>query len=317
MAYVWKLIGQRLALALLVLLVITILIFGALALLPGDTAEALLGQTATPETVAALRHNLGLDQPPVLRYLHWLVNALHGDLGMSLANQESIGPLIGERFQNTLFLAIYAAAIAVPISLILGLASAMLRNTIFDRIVNVLALTAISFPDFFVAYILILFLGQTGPFPTIASDVGVADFWGRLQITFLPALTLSLAVSAHMMRMTRASIVNLLASPYIEMARLKGVRPVRLILLHALPNAASPIINVVAINLAYLITGVVVVEVVFAYPGMGQLMVDSVSKRDVPVVQAAALIFACAYVFLNLSADVLSIVSNPRLLHRR
>ncbi|SIT05497.1 ABC transporter permease [Paracoccus saliphilus] len=317
MAHMWRLVGRRLLLALAILFVISILIFGALELLPGDAAEALLGQAASPETVAALRRDLGLDQPLVLRYLSWLAGALQGDFGISLASRQPIGELISGRFQNTLFLALYAAAIAVPISLVLGLASAMLRNTIFDRLVNVTALSAISFPDFFVAYILIFLLAQTGMFPTIASGVATADFVGRLHMSFLPAVTLSLAVSAHMLRMTRASIVNLLASPYIEMAHLKGAGPIRLVLIHALPNAASPIINVVAINLAYLVTGVVVVEVVFAYPGMGQLMVDSVSKRDVPVVQAAALIFACAYVLLNLLADVLAILTNPRVLHRR
>ena len=154
-------------------------------------------------------------------------------------------------------------------------------------------------------------------FPSISRISGGINLGELLYRTFLPALTLTLVVTAHMMRMTRAAIINLLASPYIEMARLKGISPVRVILHHALPNALAPIINVIALNLAYLITGVVVVEVVFVYPGLGQLMVDSVSKRDIPVVQAVALIFAAAYVLLNLTADVLSTLSNPRLMHQR
>nr|MCU0910311.1 ABC transporter permease [Paracoccaceae bacterium] len=179
------------------------------------------------------------------------------------------------------------------------------------------ALTSISFPEFFVAYILIFWLAQSGLFPSMVRISPATTFADRLYMTFLPALTLTLVVTAHMMRMTRAAIINLMAQPYIEMARLKGLSPVRVILRHALPNALAPIINVVALNLAYLITGVVVVEVVFVYPGLGQLMVDSVSNRDIAVVQAVALIFAAAYVLLNLLADVLSTLSNPRLMHRR
>ena len=199
----------------------------------------------------------------------------------------------------------------------LGILAALFRNSFFDRAVNAMALTSISFPEFFVAYILILWLAQAGLFPSIARVSGDVAFGQKLYNSFLPALTLTLVVTAHMMRMTRAAIINLLASPYIEMARLKGIPPMRVIVHHALPNALAPIINVVALNLAYLITGVVVVEVVFVYPGLGQLMVDSVAKRDIPVVQAVALIFAAAYVLLNLTADVLSTLSNPRLMHRR
>jgi len=317
MAHVWRMIAQRLALGFLTLFVISLLIFGATELLPGDFAEAILGQSATEETVAAIRRDLGLDQPFHTRYVDWLFGALQGDFGNSLSNDRPVLDLIGSRLGNTLFLAIYAACLAVPLSLALGILAALFRNSIFDRVSNAAALTSISFPEFFVAYILILWLAQGGHFPSIARLSSSASLGQTLYQTFLPALTLTLVVTAHMMRMTRAAIINLLASPYIEMARLKGMSPMRVILKHALPNALAPIINVVALNLAYLITGVVVVEVVFVYPGLGQLMVDSVTRRDIPVVQAVALIFASAYVLLNLTADVLSTLSNPRLLHRR
>jgi len=317
MGAVWRMIAQRLGLGLVTLFVISLLIFGATALLPGDFAEAVLGQAATPETVAAIRRELGLDQPIHIRYVEWLGGVLTGDLGQSLANRTPVAEMISTRLGNTLFLALYAAAIAVPLAIGLGVLAALMRNSVFDRGANALALTSISFPEFFVAYILILWLAQTGYFPSLARMSGDVGLGETLYRTFLPALTLTLVVTAHMMRMTRAAIINLLASPYIEMARLKGMGPVRVILHHALPNALAPIINVVAINLAYLITGVVVVEVVFVYPGLGQLMVDSVAKRDIPVVQAVALIFAAAYVLLNLTADVLSTLSNPRLMHRR
>jgi peptide/nickel transport system permease protein len=310
-------IAKRLGLGLLTLFIISLIIFGATELLPGDLAKSILGQSATPETVAAFRRELGLDLPAHTRYLNWLFGALQGDFGTSLANKRPISDLIATRLGNTLFLALYAAAISVPLSLTLGVLAALYRNSIFDRAVNALALTSISFPEFFVAYILIFVLAQSGLFPSMAQVDARTGFAEMLYRTFLPALTLTLVVTAHMMRMTRAAIINLLASPYIEMARLKGIKPMRVILRHALPNALAPIITVVALNLAYLITGVVVVEVVFVYPGLGQLMVDSVAKRDFPVVQAVALIFAAAYVLLNLTADVLSTLSNPRLVHRK
>jgi peptide/nickel transport system permease protein len=310
-------IGRRLLMGLLTLFVISVVIFGATELLPGDLARELLGQSATEETLTALREQLGLNHPAPVRYWNWLTGVLQGDLGVSMATKKPISELVGTRLENTMFLALYAAAMSVPLSLMLGVLAALWRNSIFDRASNSLALTAISFPEFFVAYILILLLSQSGFFPSMVRITPATTFGDMLYMCFLPALTLTLVVTAHMMRMTRAAIINLLASPYIEMARLKGMAPLRVVLRHAVPNALAPIINVVALNLAYLITGVVVVEVVFVYPGLGQLMVDAVTNRDVPVVQAIALIFAAAYVLLNLIADVLSTISNPRLMHQR
>ena len=310
-------IGQRLLLGVLTLFIISVVIFGATELLPGDLARELLGQSATEETLAALREQLGLNDPAPLRYWNWLAGVLQGDFGMSMATQKPISELVGARLGNTLFLALYAAALAVPFALLLGVLAALWRNSIFDRASNVLALTAISFPEFFVAYTLIFWLAQSGLFPSMVRITGSTTTGDLLYMAFLPALTLTLVVTAHMMRMTRAAIINLLASPYIEMARLKGMSPIRVVLRHAVPNALAPIINVVALNLAYLITGVVVVEVVFVYPGLGQLMIDAVSNRDIAVVQAIALIFASAYVLLNLLADVLSTITNPRLMHRK
>lgn len=317
MQEVLVMILQRLGLGLLTLFVVSLVIFGATELLPGDLASSLLGQSATPETVAALRRQMGLDQPAPVRYWAWLTGVLQGDFGVSLATRRPIADMMSARLGNTVFLALYAAAIAVPLSLILGVLAALWRNSLFDRVANAGALSAISFPEFFVAYILIFLLAQSGYFPSMVRMSPAMSLGDKLYVTFLPALTLTLVVTAHMMRMTRAAIINLMASPYIEMARLKGLSPLRIVLRHALPNALAPIINVIALNLAYLITGVVVVEVVFVYPGLGQLMVDSVSKRDIAVVQAIALIFASAYVLLNLTADVLSTLTNPRLMRRK
>ena len=327
MQNVLKIIIQRLALGLLTLLVVSIVIFVAVNLLPGDFAELILGQAATPESVASIRRDLGLDQSLVARYFSWLGGMVTGDLGTSFAQLnfqtnlggtggKTVAEQIAPRFANTMFLASVTAMIAVPLAVTLGVLAALYRNTVFDRVANIATLSSISSPEFFMAYILILFLAVLNPiFPSLSNIFEGMAFSEKLEKTMLPALTLTLVVTAHMMRMTRAAIINLLASPYIEMARLKGISPMRVIVKHALPNALAPIINVIALNLAYLITGVVVVEVVFVYPGIGQLFVDSVKIRDIPVVQACCLIFAAAYILLNLMADILSILSNPRLRH--
>jgi peptide/nickel transport system permease protein len=310
------LVGKRLGMGLLTLLVVSVIIFFMVELLPGDIAEAVLGQGATEENVRVLREQMGLNDPALFRYFEWLKGAAMLDFGKSIVTQEPVMSVIGERFLNTLFLATYAAVIAVPFAIILGVIVALLRNSIFDRVANVLTLTSISSPEFFLGYILILFFSvKWGMFPAIATLNDSMTFLELLDRTFLPALTLVLVVTAHMMRMTRAAIINLLASPYIEMARLKGAPPWKVIVRHALPNAWAPIINVVALNLAYLITGVVLVEVVFVYPGIGQALVDAVSKRDFPVVQACCLIFAATFILLNLAADVGAILTNPRLRH--
>ncbi len=321
MLQILKMVSQRLGLGLITLFVVSVIIFVSVELLPGDLAEAILGQSATPETVAAFRKELGLDEPGILRYFDWLFGILQGDMGTSLANKREISELVGVRLSNTLFLALVAAIISVPIAVSMGVSAALYRNTIYDRVINAATLTSISFPEFFVAYILILFLSVDylgiglNFFPSLSNVSPDTAFWDRVHRVSLPALTLTLVVIAHMMRMTRAAIINLLASPYIEMAQLKGITRTRIIVYHALPNALAPIINVIVLNLAYLVVGVVVVEVVFVYPGLGQLLVDSVSKRDIPVVQASSMIFAGTFILLNLTADVLSILSNPRLLH--
>ncbi len=310
--------AQRIALGLLTLFVISLMIAFGVELLPGDLAQEILGQGATPEGLRVLRLQLGLDTPPHIRYLDWLGGMITGDMGLSLANKRPISELIGPRLSNTLFLGGFAALIAIPVALTLGILAALYRNSLYDRGVNIFTLTSISFPEFFIAYILILFFAiKLGWFPGISNISSELTFIEKLYRTLLPAASLTLVVVAHMMRMTRTSIINLLSSPYIEMARLKGIKPLRIITRHALPNALAPIVNVIAINLAYLVVGVVIVEVVFVYPGLGQLLVDSVSKRDVPVVQACSMIFASVYILLNLSADIISIVTNPRLLYPR
>jgi peptide/nickel transport system permease protein len=313
-----RLVARRLALGLITLWAVSLLIFAATEILPGDVATAILGQSRTPEAVAAIRASLGLNRPAYIRYGDWLAHFVRGDIGRSLANQRDIAPEIRDRLGNTLFLAGAAACISVPLSILLGLLAAIRQDSVFDRVVNAVTLATISVPEFFIGYVLIIvFAVKLDWFPSLAMISADMGFWDRLDAVALPAATLVLVVLAHMMRQTRASVLSILASPFIEMAVLKGIPRWRIVLQHALPNALAPIINVVALNLAYLIVGVVVVEVVFVYPGMGQLIVDSVSKRDVPVVQTCGLIFALTYVGLNMIADLLGILSNPRLSHPR
>jgi peptide/nickel transport system permease protein len=322
---VLKTVLQRLGLGILTLLAVSVIIFSCLEFLPGGFAEAMLGQSATPESVAAFNKELGLDRPAIVRYFEWIGGAATGDFGRSLAGAGSgwgatdvryVTDVIAPRLYNTFFLAVMTALIAVPLALLLGLLCALYRNSYFDRIMNATTLTTIASPEFFVAYILVFFfavkLRWFPPLSTVSPTTGFAEHVFK---TVLPAMTLTLVIVAHMMRMTRASIIALLSSPYVEMAKLKGLSPRQVIMRHALPNAWAPIATVIAFNLAYLVVGVVVVEVVFTYPGIGQLMVDSVSKRDMPVAQACALIFAATYISLNLLADVIAIVTNPRLLH--
>ena len=318
MRTILSIILKRLLVGCMTLFVVTIIIFGAIEMLPGDIATEVLGQAATEESLNAFREKYDLNRSLPARYLSWLGGAITGDFGISLANQRPISELIGQRAANTFFLAGYAAAIAVPIAVVSGMLAALYNGSVFDRMLSRSTLAAISFPEFFIAYILILiFSVALGWFPSLANVDPGTGLGERLYLTFLPAMTLTLIVLAYMMRMTRAAILNLLALPYIEMAHLKGMKRWRVIAVHALPNALAPIINVIALNLAYLIVGVVLVEVVFVYPGLGQILVDAVSNRDVTVVQAACLIFAATYILLNLAADILSIIANPRLLHPR
>ncbi|PCF96550.1 ABC transporter permease [Vreelandella nigrificans] len=314
--FVLKLIAQRIALGLLLLLAVSVLIFVGTQLLPGDVAQSILGQSATPEAVANLRRELGLDQPAWLRYFDWLGGILQGDLGTALSNRQDIGSSLWGRVGNTLFLAFWTAIVAVPLAILLGLVAVRYQNRWPDRAISGTTLTAISLPEFFIGYLLIyLFAVKFNWFPSVSTVHSGMSLGERLHAIALPAATLTLVILAHMLRMTRAAILNVMQSPYIETAELKGLGTFRIIARHAFPNAIAPVVNVVMLNLAFLIVGVVVVEVIFVYPGMGQYLIDHVSKRDVPVVQAVGLIFAAVYIGLNMLADIIAIVTNPRLRH--
>ena len=311
-----KLIAQRVALGIMLLFAASILIFAGTMMLPGDVAQQILGQSATPESLANLRAELGLNEPPVSRYFSWLGGFLTGDLGTALTNGRDIAESLGSRLSNTLFLAFWAALISVPLAIFLGLLAVRYKDRWPDKLISAVTLTTISIPEFMIGYVLIYWVSiQLGWFSSVAIINDGMSLGQKLNAIAIPVMVLTLVVLAHMMRMTRAAILNVMQSAYIETAELKGMRMLSIISKHAFPNAIAPIVNVVMLNLAYLVVGVVVVEVVFAYPGMGQYLVDHVSKRDVPVVQACGLIFAAVYIGLNLIADIVSILANPRLRH--
>lgn len=310
------LVVQRLALGLLLLLACSAVIFLGVEALPGDTAQAILGQQATPQALENLRAKMGLDQPPLTRYFQWLGGVLTGDLGTALTNGADIAQSIGQRLGNTLFLAGCAAVISVPLAILLGLVAARYAGRWPDKLISGVTLTTISLPEFVAGYFVIYVLTQLIPvFQPVAMVFPGMSFGAKLHAVALPVIVLVLVVLAHMMRMTRAAILNVMQSAYIETAELKGLRPMTVIWRHAFPNAIAPVVSVVMLNLAYLVVGVVVVEVVFGYNALGQYLVDHVTKRDLPVVQAVGLIFAAVYIGLNMLADVIAIVANPRLRH--
>lgn len=312
----WRMVFRRIGIGIALLWVVSVLIFAMTQVLPGDAAQIILGQQATPESLTALRKELGLDRPAIVQYFDWLSRMATGDLGISKAGGATIASLIEGRLSNTVLMTALVALVAVPLSIFLGLVAAMFPGSWIDRSMTFITLCLIAVPEFFIATFLVLILAvQLNWVPAISYLSGREDFWQLMRALALPILTLTFVVSAQMIRMTRAGVLNVMNSPYIEMAILKGIPRKRIILRHALLNAVGPIVNVVALNLAYLVSGVVVVETIFAYPGLAKLMVDGVQTRDLPLVQACAMIFCGTYVILILIADIASILSNPRLRH--
>jgi peptide/nickel transport system permease protein len=312
-----RLVAARLALGALSLLLVSVAVFVITNLLPGDAAEELLGQAATPEAVAGLRTALGLDEPPLMRYLHWLGGLLTGDAGRSLANNLPVAELIGSRLPNSLMLAGATAAVSVPLALTVGITAAMWRGSAYDRAVSVLTLSVVSVPEFLVATAAVLvFAVHLNWLSALSSARDITSVGQFFRVFAMPVLALCCVIVAQMVRLTRAAVIDQLRASYVEMAVLKGAGPVRVVLRHALPNAIGPIANAVALSLSYLLGGVIIVETIFNYPGIAKLMVDGVATRDIPLVQACAMIFCAAYLVLVTTADVVAILSNPRLRHR-
>lgn len=308
-----RLIASRLATGLITLFLAAFFVFFAVQALPGDVAEQLLGQNATPEAVETLRQQLGLDSNVWARFVEWLGNAVTGDFGESLVSGESVSATIWTAFSHTLLIAIPAMVVGVALSLLLGVWAAARRGTRTDSTVSVLALVAMSIPEFVVATILVLLLAILVPvFPAVVLAGPDATFAELVPAAVLPAVTLVISMAAYIIRAMRSSTIDGLTTEYATTAALKGV-PLRSVLWrHVAPTALLPVLPVISINVAWLLGGVVVVESVFNYPGLGKLMIDSVSTRDLPVLQAIAVLSALVYVAANLVADLLALAVDPR-----
>lgn len=308
-------IVRRILLGVLTLFVASVIIFAATQALPGDAARAILGRGATPESLANLREQLGLNEPAYRQYLDWIGGFLTGDLGTSLAASIPVTELLGERIVYSAFLMLLAAVISVPLGIVIGAVSARRRDSPFDHVMSITTLGLAALPEFVVGITLVV-LFSTTVFQwlpgVVVTDPGVAP-WHYTKELILPTATLVIAVVPYTARIMRASMVEILESDYVEMARLKGM-PERIVLWrHAVPNGLAPTFQVAALNLAYLAGGIVVVETVFNYPGIGLGLVNAVQSRDMPVVQALALLIAGLYVVLNLVADLATILVSPRL----
>ena len=310
-----RLVLRRLALGLLTLWLVSLLIFAATLALPGDAAQAILGREATPERLAALRDQLNLDEPVVTQYLKWLGGILTGDLGTSAATQEPVSELLSDRVGNSLFLVLISAAVAIPLSIVLGVWTAMKRDRPVDHIVSTGSLILASLPEFVIGIALILLFATEvfHAFPAVSLLGPGEKAWDKPDVVVLPAATLVLAVVPYISRIMRGSMVEVLESEYVTMATLKGLRRRTVIWRHAVPNAIVPAIQVTALQLAYLAGGIVVVEFVFSYPGIGAALVEAVGNRDMPVVQAVTMLMAGVYVGLNILADVATILVTPKL----
>lgn len=309
-----RLIVKRIGLALITLLLVSAVIFTISGLLPGDAAQEALGQGATPAQVAALRHEMGLDRPALVRYAEWLGGIVRGDPGQSLVANQPVSDIISERLPNTLTLAALSAFVSIPFAFLIGIASAVSRGRKLDRALNIVTLSMVALPEFLVATLAVMvFAVELLWLPSITIVPKDPTFVEFVRAYAMPVMVLSVGVIAQLGRMIRAAIIAELDRPYVEMARLKGVQPMRLVFRHVLPNAVGPIINAMALSLAYLFGGAIIVETIFNYPGLASLMVNAVTSRDMPLLQACAMIFCATYLLLVLVADTVAILANPRL----
>lgn len=311
--YMLFLIARRTGAGILTLLIVSAVVFFITSLLPGDAAQMILGQNATPETVAALRQQLGLEQPLLVRYFSWLGGMLQGDFGISFASRLPVAQLMAQRIPATFELAAITTLICVPLALVIGIAAAMKRGSLIDRLLVVSTMAMVAVPEFLVATVAVLiFAVKLHWVSAMSFGSPDMDLLSYLKSYALPVLTLCCVLVAQMARMTRAAIINQLDSPYLEMARLKGVSSLRAVLRHALPNAVGPIANSISLSLSYLFGGVIIIETIFSYPGLASALVDAVSNRDLPVVQFCVMLFAACYLLLLLAADILTIAFNPK-----
>ena len=300
--------------ALITLLIVSALIYGFLEMLPGDVATRMLGRTATPETLANLREQLGLNEPALKRYFLWLYNIFQGDFGTALTSKRPITEILAPKIFNTLILSGCAFILYLPLSFITALLQAYYKNKNIDISLSIITLIILSLPDFIIGTIMIIVFVVVFPiFPAISLVGEYSDLSEWFMALVMPSITLALVMSVYAVRMLRDNLIEVLDSEYIFMAKLKGLSKSTVLIKHALPNAIIPTLNVTALNLGFLIGGVVIVEKIFTFPGFGNLLIDSIKFRDLPLVEATILIAAAFYIFANLLTDILSIIFNPKL----
>jgi peptide/nickel transport system permease protein len=311
---VLKLVIMRIGMAAITLLLVSLIVFSILEILPGDVATRILGRDATPESLDVLRNELGLNRPALTRYLTWLGELLRGDLGRSLVSNRPVADILGMRIYNTMLLSLYAFLVYLPLTTVPALLQAIWRDRPIDHVFSIVTLILLSMPDFLLATILLFtFVVVIPVLPAMSLVDESSSAWDYFRAMTLPAVTLAIVMAVYAVRMLRDNLIEVLDSDYIRMAELKGLSAGRVLVRHALPNALAPTLNVTALNLAYLVGGVVVVERVFSYPGFGNLLVDSLQLRDLPVIESTVMIAALVYVLANLLADLTAILLNPRL----
>jgi peptide/nickel transport system permease protein len=310
-----RLIVRRLALSLFSLFIVSIIVFGAVELLPGDTAHRALGREATAESIAVLRTGMRLDDPAIVRYGRWLGSILQGDLGRSLVANRPVADYLAGPVRYTLLLGALVLAVHIPLSIGLGLVGAAAkRDGVLDIGLSAAVLVAMSVPEFVTGiFLIVLFSVELGWFPPLALIDQARSPGDVLTMLFMPIVALNAAMTAYVVRQTRDSMIEVLRSDYVRMAALRGLSPARILFSHALPNAVGPAVNAIALNAAWLIGGIVIVEVVFNYPGLGRLLVEAISFHDVPIIQAVALTLSAAHIAVNLVADITTILLNPKL----
>ena len=312
---VWGFILRRLLLGLIVLILVSILVFLATQALPEDPARAILGRSATPASLAALRRQLHLDEPVLTQYWKWVIGLLHGNLGTSLAAQEPVSKLLAPKLVNSAVLVALAAVLSIPLSIAIGAYAALKREKAFDQASSNLLLALAALPEFVVGLVLVILFATTvlHVLPAVSTIPPGSRPWNNWLALLLPTLALVIAVAPYVARIMRASMIEVLESDYVEMARLKGLPERTVLIRHALPNALGPVFQVIALNLAYLAGGIIFIEVVFNYTGIGGAIAEAVTNHDLPVIQALAMLIAAVYVILNLLADVATILVTPRL----
>jgi peptide/nickel transport system permease protein len=309
-----RLLISRILLSVLTLLLVSVLIFLILEALPGDVATRILGRDATAKALEVLRSQLHLDQPALVRYFHWLGDLLQGNLGVSLATGRPIADVLGPRISNTLLLSLLAFAIYLVLATVPAIIQATHRGGMVDNSISVVTLLLLSLPDFLLATILLFVFAVAVPIlPALATISDTSSWQDTLRAMILPAVTLAIIMSVYAIRVLRDSLIEVLRSDYVRLAELKGLRPYAVLLRHALPNAIVPALNVTALNLGFLIGGVVIVERVFSYPGFGTLLIDALQLRDIPLIKATVMISAAVYIAANLIADICAILLQPRL----